>query len=265
MDQSKTITPKLFVVTAVENKDELEEKYERCYNALQNLISGLSDKEAQNALNNAVCKEKNHEDLSLGLIFVILTKPQSAAKTYRDLTLITRDGLGLVLNSLSHLILERYLRLTDVSRSQVLWLLREMMRNAVTNVETLCLNLMRHAAGGDVSQRNVVLIESLLDIYQENRTWLDKFPVLITSVVYTYLRLIEDHSGPKLAELRQKEVTFVVALIRERFGECLTIGRDFVRLLQNVARIPEFDKLWKDILLKPKTLCPNFTGVYPDT
>nr|CAD7452925.1 unnamed protein product [Timema tahoe] len=261
MDQSKTITPKLFVVTAVENKDELEEKYERCYNALQNLISGLSDKEAQNALNNAVCKEKNHEDLSLGLIFVILTKPQSAAKTYRDLTLITRDGLGLVLNSLSHLILERYLRLTDVSRSQVLWLLREMMRNAVTNVETLCLNLMRHAAGGDVSQRNVVLIESLLDIYQENRSWLDKFPVLITSVVYTYLRLIEDHSGPKLAELRQKEVTFVVALVRERFGECLTIGRDFVRLLQNVARIPEFDKLWKDILLKPKTLCPNFTGI----
>nr|CAD7416792.1 unnamed protein product [Timema poppensis] len=192
---------------------------------------------------------------------ILVTDTCYIFQTYRDLTLITRDGLGLVLNSLSHLILERYLRLTDVSRSQVLWLLREMMRNAVTNVETLCLNLMRHAAGGDVSQRNVVLIESLLDIYQENRTWLDKFPVLITSVVYTYLRLIEDHSGPKLAELRQKEVTFVVALIRERFGECLTIGRDFVRLLQNVARIPEFDKLWKDILLKPKTLCPNFTGV----
>lgn len=39
------------------------------------------------------------------------------------------------------------------------------------------------------------------------------------------------------------------------------IGRDFVRLLQNVARIPEFDQLWKDILLNPKVLSPQFTGV----
>lgn len=36
----------------------------------------------------------------------------------------------------------------------------------------------------------------------------------------------------------------------------------FLRLLQNVARIPEFEQLWKDILTNPKTLCPNFTGVW---
>lgn len=56
------------------------QKYERSFNTLQNLISGLSEKEAQNALNNAVCKDKNHEEVSLGLLFVILTEPQSAAK-----------------------------------------------------------------------------------------------------------------------------------------------------------------------------------------
>lgn len=39
------------------------------------------------------------------------------------------------------------------------------------------------------------------------------------------------------------------------------IGRDLVRLLQNVARIPEFDQLWRDILLNPKVLSPQFTGV----
>lgn len=39
------------------------------------------------------------------------------------------------------------------------------------------------------------------------------------------------------------------------------IGRDLVRLLQNVARIPEFDQLWRDILLNPKTLSPQFSGI----
>lgn len=58
------------------------QKYERSFNTLQNLISGLSEKEAQNALNNAVCKDKNHEEVSLGLLFVILTEPQSAAKVH---------------------------------------------------------------------------------------------------------------------------------------------------------------------------------------
>ncbi|XP_069697263.1 integrator complex subunit 3 isoform X2 [Periplaneta americana] len=261
MEQIISTTPKLFTTSIVENKDELEEKYERSFNTLQNLISGLSEKEAQNALNNAVCKDKNHEEVSLGLLFIILTEPQSAAKSYRDLTLITRDGFGLVMNNLTQLILDRYLRLTETVRSQVLWLVREMIRNAVNNVDNLCWNLMRHAAGGDVSPRNIMLVETLLDIYQENRPWLDKFPVLIASVVYAYLRLIEDHALPHLAALRHKEVGFVVTLIRERFVDCLVIGRDFVRLLQNVARIPEFEQLWRDLLTNPKSLCPTFTGV----
>lgn len=73
---------------------------------------------------------------------------------------------------------------------------------------------MRHAAGGDVSPKNITLIESLLDVFIEYRSWLDKFPVLMASVVYTYLRLIEDHTAPYLSNLRQKEVTFLISIIR---------------------------------------------------
>lgn len=237
------------------------QRLERSYNTLQNLIKDLSEKEAHDVLNNAVCKDSRHEEISLGLLVVILTEPKNAAKSYRDLTLITRDGLGLVLNNLSQLILERYLKFQDTVRMQLLWLVREMIKNAVGNVDNLCWNLMRHAAGGDVSQRNIILIDKLLDIYQENRNWLDKFPVLIASVVYTYLRLIEDHSSLALHALRQKETHFMVGLIRERFADCLLIGRDFVRLLQNVARLPEFEQLWRDLLTAPKSLCPNFSGV----
>lgn len=55
---------------------------------------------------------------------------------------------------------------------------------------------------------------------------------------------------------------FVIALIRERFQDIIPLGRDFIRLLQNVARIPEFNQLWKDILNNPKSLNPQFTGVF---
>uniref|UniRef100_A0A1B0A5P3 SOSS complex subunit A homolog n=1 Tax=Glossina pallidipes TaxID=7398 RepID=A0A1B0A5P3_GLOPL len=62
----------------------------------------------------------------------------------------------------------------------------------------------------------------------------------ITFVTY-YVRLIEDHASPALAALRHKEVKFVITLIRERFLDIIPLGREFVRLLQNVARIPEFE------------------------
>ncbi|KAL6439905.1 hypothetical protein ACFW04_004134 [Cataglyphis niger] len=261
MEQPKIPASRLLITSCIENKDELEEKLERCHSMLQNLTAGLTEKEVHDTLNNAVCKDKTHEEVSLGLLVVILTDSQNAAKSYRDLTLITRDGLAIVLLHLNQLVLEKYLRLNDVTRSQLLWLLREMIRTSVTNVDNLCLSLLRHAAGGDISPRNLFLVDALLDIFQENRAWLDKFPFLVASIVYTYLRLIEDHNAPHLAGLRQKEVTFTVSLIRERMADCLAIGRDLVRLLQNVARIPEFEALWKDILLNSKSLCPNFNGV----
>ena len=45
-----------------------------------------------------------------------------------------------------------------------------------------------------------------------------------------------------------------------QFMECCRIGRDLLRLLQNVARIPEFELLWKDILHKPQAINPQFGG-----
>lgn len=108
-----------------------------------------------------------------------------------------------------------------------------------------------------------VLIESIVSdpfAYFLFRPWLEKYPLLLASVVYSYLRFIEDHFNPGLTTLRQKEISFIVPLLRDKFNECLVIGRDLVRLLQSVAKIPEFELLWKDILHNPKSLSPNFTG-----
>lgn len=84
------------------------QKLERSYQYLQNLTAGLSDKDAHDALHNALLRENGYEEISFGLLVTILTEPQNAAKGYRDLTLITRDGFNLVVTHLTQLVLDRY-------------------------------------------------------------------------------------------------------------------------------------------------------------
>lgn len=264
MEPGKTIALRLFSLTPVDAKDELDERYDRCYSSLLSLISGVSEKKAHDALNAEVCKGAQiHEDISLGLLVGVLSDPGSAPQYYRDLTFITRDGLKFVLSQLNQIILEKYTKLNDSCRQQILWVVKEMIKNSVVNCDLLCFNLLRQIAGGDISQKNIWLAESLLDLFIENRLWLEKIPDLVATIVYTYLRLILDHGGQiaPIMTLRQREVDFCISLLREKFPDCMMIGRDLVRLLQNVARIPEFEKLWKDLLGNPTTLCPTFTGV----
>ena len=48
--------------------------------------------------------------------------------------------------------------------------------------------------------------------------------------------------------------------VRERWNDVAVIGRDLLRILQYVAKVPEFDALWRDILYNPRSLSPTFSG-----
>ncbi|XP_035209460.1 integrator complex subunit 3-like isoform X2 [Stegodyphus dumicola] len=262
MDSTKNILSRLLQLTPIDFKDENDEKYERCCSHVLNLTNGLSEKEAHDALSVVVCKNsQSHDDVNLGLLIAILIDASNGPRYYRDLTYLARDGLSLVLNHLTQIILDKFNKLQESCRNQLIWLIKEMIKNSVTAVDGLCYHLLRQIAGGDLSAKNVWLAEALLDIFIENRIWVEKFSFLIATIVFTYLRLIVDHIGPKYATLRQREVDFCISLLRERFSECMMIGRDLVRLLLNVARIPEFEKLWKDLYSNPTSFCPTFTGV----
>lgn len=259
---TKLSSSKIFTSSCIEiRRDELDEKYEKCYSSLQKMLHGLSEKECNDVLNNTICKDKQHEEIvTLGLLTAILIDPNNASKSYRDLSFVSRDGLASAIAALNEL-LTRWTKMTDVSRVQFVFVICEMIRGGIVGVDSVVWNLLRYAAGGDIGAKNIMLVTSLLDIFQDNRIWLEKHPIILANVVYTYLRLIEDHSNPSLLALRQREVTFVIALLRDKWTDCITIGRDLVRVLQNVARIPEFETLWRQILLQPQTLSPKFTGV----
>lgn len=64
---------------------------------------------------------------------------------------------------------ERFPRLLDSVRTQLLWFLKELVRANVTGTDTLIWNLMRQIAGGDVTPRNIWLAESLMDLLVDQR------------------------------------------------------------------------------------------------
>ena len=45
-----------------------------------------------------------------------------------------------------------------------------------------------------------------------------------------------------------------------QFIDCMQIGRDLLRLLQNVTCIPEFTQLWNEVINQPTALDSTFTG-----
>ncbi|XP_069024802.1 integrator complex subunit 3 isoform X1 [Embiotoca jacksoni] len=257
---------RLLVSTLLDAKDELEERLERCVGIVQVLTNGLSEREANDALTANVCKgQQQHEEVCLGLFTLVLTEPAQAQRCYRDLALVNRDGMNVVLVKINQVLMEKFLKLQDVPRTQLVWLVRELVKSSVVGADGVIMTLLKQVAGGDISTKNLWLAESVLDILLDQKTvsreWVLKSGMLIAMSVYTFLRLIVDHGAPNLLTLRQKEVDYCISMLREKFMECLIIGRDLVRLLQNVARIPEMELVWRDLLHSPQVLSPQFTGV----
>ncbi|XP_005091080.1 integrator complex subunit 3 isoform X2 [Aplysia californica] len=252
---------RLLHLSPIDVKDELDEKLERCYSVILGLMTS-TDRENSEALYAHVAKgNQQHDEVQMGLLYAILAEPKMQVKSFRELNLVARDGLTCLLTKINQIVYEKWLKLLDSTKAQMLWLCRELVKMNAQGADSVCLGILRQIVGGDISQKNIWLAESMLDLFLENKPFLAKNVSLVPTVVYTYLRIIVDHGNPTLARLRQKEVELCASLLHSDWQECMKIGRDLVRLLQNVARIPEFEALWKAIHLNPTSLSPNFTGV----
>ncbi|KAL5499807.1 hypothetical protein EMCRGX_G011269 [Ephydatia muelleri] len=175
--------------------------------------------------------------------------------------MIARDGMAHLIRMVEIIILEKLQKLQDSVKDQVFWLVRELVQTHVIGADILCYALLKQMPAGSTSRGDIWLVESLLHLLLDNRSWLESQPALVDSVLYTYLSLIPSHFTAKLATLREQETGLCVSLLRSKFMDRIQIGRDLIRLLQNVARIPEFSELWRDILQFPEKLSSQFTGV----
>ncbi|CAN4100512.1 unnamed protein product [Withania somnifera] len=117
--------------------------------------------------------------------------------------------------------------------------------------------LLRQILGGDFSEGNLWLCLEMVTLFLANRDCLfEEEPLVLNKGLYAFLQLLTDHykvvSNPMIDALKRMEVEFCVRLLREQFCVCLMIGRDLIRLLQDLVRVPEFRAIWKDLLLNPR-------------
>lgn len=243
-----------------ESPTEIEKELQQAHSSLQSLLSPPYNLSHSTA---------NTPQLPQALLYAILTSPTTAASPYLHhltaLTTITGDGYTPFVAVLLRLVNECYPKLLDHPRSQVLWLLRQLITYNAADIDILCATLLRQVAGGDLSTGNVWLATQLLDVMLSHEQWLYEKPHLFTMALYTYLRLLPDHTmgkTPVLNEIKQKEIMFCTKVLRERFQDCLMIGRDLIRLLQDVALLPEFELIWRDLLSNPSSFkAPGFTDI----
>ena len=175
---------------------------------------------------------------------------------------VASEGLHIVVAELSRLVSEKFHSLQDKCKHKVIWLFRELVKcSNMTGVDVLCWNLLRTIRQGDLSQGNRFLTEQVLDILAENPDWLYNHSNLVRAVIYTYVRILEDYNKYQLNDIRTKIAKYVVGLIRTRFEDAMSLGRDLVRGLMSVAKVPEISILWQELLHDPSSLHPDFTGL----
>uniref|UniRef100_A0A1I8IJH0 Ints3_N domain-containing protein n=1 Tax=Macrostomum lignano TaxID=282301 RepID=A0A1I8IJH0_9PLAT len=237
-----TTIPGLIQQDAIEVVPDAVKLLQSAYNEVKQLLNSIEDSES--AMNDVLLKHSltSHNAcnaVQLGLLYSSLCEPAFAAKAFKFLLLTTKDNLNLAVTEISRLLGEYWAKLLDTPRRQLLWLFHELVKSNTINAEHVLHHLLRRMTGGDLSPLNLWLVETVLDILSQHRhNWLDKKAV-VPVVVYSYLRIIADHAAPvshglqgALERLRKREIDFVLPLLRDNFTDCLSIGRDLLRLLQ---------------------------------
>ncbi|XP_068646502.1 uncharacterized protein [Aristolochia californica] len=204
-------------------------------------------------------------DLNQALVYAILTQPHVSKVHLTHLHAIVTDSYEIFVTLLLNISNDSFHKLLDRPKSQLLWITSKLISVSAIGIEKMLVSLFRQAKNGDFSDGNLWLCGELVKILLQNWEWVSSEPDILTSGLFIYLRLLSDHyrfAGPMLETLKKMEIEFCLRVLRKHFNLCLRIGRDLIRLLQDLVYIPEFREIWKDLLLEPARFeVPGFESI----
>ncbi|CAI0390346.1 unnamed protein product [Linum tenue] len=206
----------------------------------------------------AIPTPQEYTQLNHALLYGVLTEPQFAKIHIKHLHGIVSDGYALFVSLALRVVLELYNKLVDSVKQQLIWVVHEIVGVSGVGFDGLLVGLLRHTVGCDYTDRGLWLCFELINLFLANFTsLLEEEPSVLTSALYVYLRLWADHcrvSGNVRVDLLKKlEIEFCVKMLRGQFHWSMKIGRDLVRLLQDLVHVPEFRCIWKDLVLDATT------------
>lgn len=193
--------------------------------------------------------------LNRAILHGVLTEPHLANTHIKHLHAIVADAHATFLSLLLNAVLQLYPKLLHSVKTQLLRLTEEMLRVLGIGYDAVLLFLLRQIAAADCTDANLSLCSELLTLFlKQFEPLLEGAPHVLSSALYTFLRVLSDKfrvSIEKLEILKRREIHLCVKIVREEFRLCLKIGRDFIRLLQDLAHVPEFKAILQDIVFNP--------------
>ncbi|PVU92244.1 hypothetical protein BB559_003776 [Furculomyces boomerangus] len=207
---------------------------------------------------------EGHGKLIDGLLYGILVNEHKSLNYYRSMMFVARDGFSHATSRIR--LIASYMKfflIKEGVKKQLFWLLNELIKVNTQGIHQIIVTLTKQMRGGDISRQNIRLCQFMLEIVKMNKDWVYQSPELIATLFYSFGRLILDHS--KYPDLRDQECDLVISLFREKvslFLECSVIGRDMIRVLQDIAMIPKLKLLWIDIINNPQRIDIQFQDIW---
>ncbi|KAL9669171.1 hypothetical protein QQ045_006714 [Rhodiola kirilowii] len=205
--------------------------------------------------------------LNQALVYGVLCEPSLARVHMKHLHGIVSDGYACFVGLFVKIVNELYVKLVGEVKLQLIWVTKEMIDVSGVGTDVLVLSLLRQIVGGDFSEGNLWLCYEMVSVLCEKWEWLiEEEPLVVPSALFVFMRVLTDHCGPsvdaKVAPLIRKEISFCVRLLREKFHLCIKIGRELVRILQELAHVPEFRAILEDLFLNPAAFgIPGFSDI----
>ena len=234
--------------------------------------AGKDDEMVQRELHEKCQQPAGHQHMIQALVFGMICDRNRSKDMLRYVTLIVKDNYQYLIKQLILLAHDKWPKMNDRNPSnpspqqmQLVWLIKELVILKVSGIDKVCVALLRQIQGGNVkSAANRWLATAMCQLFVDHKTWLKELPPadtrLIAHVFYTFTRLAADHIDAKYEKMRRQEALLCCELFQEHFAEVRVIGRDLLRILQDVSRVDGFDKLW-DLLLNNPTKIPGLTSL----
>ncbi|CEG44698.1 Uncharacterized conserved protein [Plasmopara halstedii] len=234
----------------LDEPDELDRKWYAHFYHMQKTIQGKDEAAAL-----AILKKQSAEGVTplpfqpnIALLYAIVTEPTLAKQHLRYLTVVAAiDNYKICVGWLQQLIDLKFVKLLVACRSQLLWLVRELVHLNALGVDKVIVCLMRYLVGGDPSRTTVWLASSIIRILIEHEAWLLSCSSLIPFVFHTFVRISLDHTASQHSSLLKQEVELCTTLWNRRQADVAQLGRDIVRVLSDAKDIAGMSALWKQL------------------
>ncbi|KAE9418567.1 hypothetical protein Angca_009870 [Angiostrongylus cantonensis] len=222
---------------------------------LEGKVNVLSEKDTADFLISITLDKDRRDQVANGLLFYLLTDGVNFSKYFRCLSIIANDQWYAALCNVNMVLIELWPKLHESCRELMLQFFREAVKLNVPKIENVIMNLVRSINGSvewNYKLRHAHVIASILN---DNEAWvmgLKPGTFMLLNVLTTFGHLIIDiPPGGAFEDVRVAMIQSFVFIVRNRFTDALMLGRELLLILMRLAKIPQINLIWVDLITNP--------------